>query len=54
MSIPYTTKSWNPCVQCIGCELGERCWAIGVARRQKYAGEVLTPDRKRWSGKSEA
>jgi len=52
VSIPYAPKSWNPVVGCQGCELAERCWAIGMARRQKYAAEVLTLDRKHWSGKS--
>lgn len=47
---PYWTKSWNPIVGCKGCELGEACWAIGSARRQTYAGEVLTADRRRWNG----
>ena len=49
--IPYATVSFNPFVGCAGCELGEACWAIGMARRQKYAAQVLTEDRKRWNGK---
>lgn len=49
---PYWTRSWNPIVGCTGCEVGEACWAIGMARRQMYAAQVLTLDRKHWNGTS--